>query len=59
MNDRVEVTEGGVDPEKNSVFANAGGTFQDVSPESGLVAVKAHRGAAFGDFNGDGLIDVS
>jgi hypothetical protein len=58
VNDRVELTDAAVYREKNSVFANAGGTFQDASPDSGLSLVKAHRGAAFGDFNGDGRIDA-
>jgi len=58
VNDRVEQTEAAVYREKSSVFANTGGTFQDVSDTSGLDEVKAHRGAAFGDFNGDGRIDA-
>ena len=58
MNDRVELIDAAVYREKNSVFANAGGTFQDVSAEAGLSLVKAHRGAAFADFNGDGRIDA-
>ena len=40
------------------MFANAGGAFRDVSDEAGLTAVKAHRGAAFADFDGDGRIDA-
>jgi hypothetical protein len=58
VNDRVEQTEAAVYREKSSVFANTGGTFQDVSDTSGLDEVKAHRGAAFGDFNGDGRMDA-
>jgi len=58
VNDRVELIEAAVYREKSSVFANAGGTFQDVSADSGLKDVKAHRGAAFADFNGDGRIDA-
>jgi enediyne biosynthesis protein E4 len=45
----------------NSVFVNMGdGTFQDMSGEAGLdlVPPRAHRGAAFADFNNDGKIDV-
>ena len=57
VNDRVQETEGGVYREKNSVFVNAGGTFHEVS-DAGLDAVKAHRGAAFADFDGDGRIDA-
>ena len=47
--------------EPNSVFANRGnGKFQDVSAGagSGFQALRVHRGAAFADFNRDGLIDV-
>jgi hypothetical protein len=58
VNDLVEKFEPAVYREKNSVYANAGGTFRDVSDEAGLSLVKAHRGAAFGDFNGDGRIGV-
>ena len=58
MNDRVEAFESAVYKEANSVFANAGGVFQDVSAEAGLTLVKAHRGAAFADFDGDGRIDA-
>ncbi len=42
----------------NSVHANRGdGTFREV-PGAGLGALRAHRGAAFADFNGDGRMDV-
>ena len=58
VNDLVEKFEPAVYREKNSVFANAGGVFRDVSDEAGLNLVKAHRGAAFADFNGDGRIDA-
>lgn len=58
VNDRVEMTEAAVYREKDTVFANNGGTFTDVSAASGLDAVKAHRGAAFADFDGDGRIDA-
>jgi hypothetical protein len=58
VNDRVELTGAAVYREKNSVFANSGGVFQDVSDEAGLSLVRAHRGAAFADFNGDGRIDA-
>ena len=36
----------------------SGGVFQDVSAEAGLTLVKAHRGAAFADFDGDGRVDA-
>lgn len=58
VNDRVEQTEAGVYREKNTIFANAGGVFQDVSAGAGFDAVKAHRGASFGDWNGDGRVDA-
>ncbi len=42
----------------NTVFANAGdGTFLAV-PDAGLLSPRAHRGAAFADFDGDGRVDV-
>ena len=58
VNDRVELFEPAVYKEANSVFANQAGVFQDVSAEAGLVPVKAHRGVAFGDFDGDGRMDA-
>jgi hypothetical protein len=58
VNDLVEKFEPAVYREKNSVFENSAGTFRDVSDDAGLSLVKAHRGAAFGDFNGDGRIDA-
>ncbi|MFN3322793.1 MAG: CRTAC1 family protein [Bryobacteraceae bacterium] len=47
--------------EPNSVFRNLGkGRFADLSEAAGLAArpPQMYRGAAFGDFNGDGRIDV-
>jgi hypothetical protein len=58
VNDRVELFEPAAYREKNSIFANAGGTFRDVSEAAGLALVRAHRGASFGDFNGDGKMDA-
>jgi hypothetical protein len=58
VNDRVEQFESHVYREKDSVFVNQGGTFRDVSDEAGLNLTKAHRGAAFADFDGDGKIDA-
>ncbi len=58
VNDRVEQFESHSYREKDSVFVNCGGTFQDVSEEAGLNLIKAHRGAAFADFDGDGRIDA-
>jgi hypothetical protein len=44
----------------NLVLRNVNGKrFQDVSDEAGVRgAVQQHRGAAFGDFNNDGKVDV-
>ena len=55
-----------IDPQQHYLQANAvfenmrNGTFQDVSAHAGpaLAARAAHRGAAFGDLNNDGRIDV-
>jgi enediyne biosynthesis protein E4 len=58
VNDRVEEFEPAPYKEANSVFANTGGVFQDVSTEAGLTLVNAHRGAAFADFDGDGRVDA-
>jgi hypothetical protein len=43
-----------------NTFSNAGTRFVDVSRHAGesFLAPRAHRGAAFGDLNGDGLIDA-
>ncbi|HEY7269224.1 MAG TPA: CRTAC1 family protein [Dehalococcoidia bacterium] len=56
VNDRVEQFEPAVYREPDRVFANAAGAFSEVS-DAGLSTVRAHRGAAFADFNGDGRID--
>jgi hypothetical protein len=58
VNDRVEEFEPAVYREKNALLANIGGKFEDVSEAAGLTLIKAHRGAAFADFNGDGRIDA-
>ncbi|MBI3471895.1 MAG: CRTAC1 family protein [Candidatus Solibacter usitatus] len=44
----------------NSIFLNENGSFRDGTAEAGqgFQAARAHRGAAFADFNGDGKIDV-
>ncbi len=46
--------------ELNHLYRNEGGRFRLVSNESGpgMQLVKPSRGAAFGDLNGDGWIDV-
>jgi hypothetical protein len=56
VNDLVEKFEPAVYREKNSVFVNSGGTFRE--EDAGLAPVRAHRGAAFADLNGDGRIDA-
>ncbi|MDQ2898263.1 MAG: CRTAC1 family protein [Acidobacteriota bacterium] len=62
VNDRVELFEAAVYKENNSVLANEAGVFRDVSESAGLSLTnslaKAHRGAAFADFDGDGRIDA-
>jgi hypothetical protein len=59
VNDRVELFEPAVYKEPNLILLNAGnGTFTDVSSEAGLKEAKAHRGSGYGDFDGDGRIDV-
>jgi enediyne biosynthesis protein E4 len=62
VNDRVEAFEATQYVQHNSVFRNLGeGRFEDASASAGtgfLQAVRAHRGCAFADFNGDGRMDV-
>ena len=61
VNDRIEQFESTSYRLTNSVFASRGdGTFADASASSGLAAgpARAHRGAAFGDLDGDGRVDV-
>jgi enediyne biosynthesis protein E4 len=58
VNDRIEAFEAHVYKEPNSVFKNTAGKFSDATPEALKGAVRAHRGAAFGDFNGDGRMDI-
>jgi hypothetical protein len=61
VNDLIEKFEAHAYRETNAVFRNRGdGTFEDASTEAGLAAgePRAHRGAAFGDLDQDGRIDV-
>ncbi|HXI38894.1 MAG TPA: CRTAC1 family protein [Bryobacteraceae bacterium] len=61
VNDTVETFEAAKYKLANSVFASAGdGTFREASSGAGsdFQQPRAHRGAAFADFNRDGKIDV-
>jgi len=58
VNDHVEQFESYPYREKDTLFVNCGGTFKDISQESGLNLIKAHRGAAFADLDSDGRIDA-
>ncbi len=58
VNDRSEETDAHLYKEANTLFLNHSGKFSDGTPAAMKADVKAHRGAAFGDFNGSGLIDV-
>jgi hypothetical protein len=58
VNDQVELFEPATYREPNSVYINQNGVFRDGSAEAGMTLAAAHRGAAFADFNGDGLIDA-
>ena len=61
VNDAIDRFESHSYRETNAVFHNLGdGRFEDLSDASGLGTAerRAHRGAAFGDLDGDGRIDV-
>ena len=61
VNDVIDHFESTQYKQSNTVFANiGGGQFRNVSEESGegFKTPRAHRGAAFADFNNDGRIDV-
>src|SRR5579884_1738096 len=61
VNDRIDQFEATAYRQPNRIFANLGnGRFEDVSggAGAGFDVARAHRGAAFADFNGDGRIDV-
>ncbi len=57
VNDRIEMFEATTYKQPNSVFRNLGnGSFAEVP--AGLSVARAHRGAAFADFNQDGKVDI-
>ena len=58
VNDRVEAFEHHAYKESNLLLVNTAGKFSDQTPARFQASLKAHRGAAFGDFNGDGRMDV-
>jgi hypothetical protein len=61
VNDEIEKFEANAYRLTNSVFRNmSDGTFRDVSGSSGLAAgeARAHRGAGYGDLDGDGRLEV-
>ena len=60
VNDRIEDFERAAYRQANSVFLNDSGRFADVSAGAGAAfqTARAHRGAAFADFDRDGLVDI-
>jgi hypothetical protein len=58
VNDRVEQFESYKYKEPDSLFINNAGKFKDISEDTGLTLVKAHRGAAFADLDSDGRVDA-
>lgn len=59
VNDRVEAFEPHLYKEPDTVFRNMGGKFSDYTPAAMKASVKAHRGAAFGDFSLNGHMDIA
>jgi hypothetical protein len=59
VNDMVERFEPFAYKQPNTVYRNtANGKFEEVEPSGMEAALRAHRGAAIADFNGDGRLDV-
>src|SRR5581483_9164 len=56
--DRVDEIASQAYQQPNAVLLNDGGKFAEGTPESFKQSVKAHRGSAFGDFDGDGRVDI-
>ncbi len=61
VNDEVDRFEASRYREPNAIFRNAGGRFEDVSPQAGggfTDVVAAHRGLVAVDLDNDGLLDL-
>ena len=60
VNDRVEMELNVPFKQRNAVYANLGSGFANVSDTAGedFQVAAAHRGAAFGDLDNDGRVDV-
>ena len=56
VNDQVEKVEPYTYRQQNAIFRNDKGSF--ALAEAGFTVKAAHRGSAFGDFDGDGRIDI-
>jgi enediyne biosynthesis protein E4 len=59
-NDRIEEFESTTYRQKNGIFRNVNGRFEDVSAAAGpdFAVARAHRGIGIGDFDGDGRLDL-
>ena len=59
-NDRIEEFESATYRQRNAVFRNVDGKFQDVSAQAGadFSVARANRGVGVGDFDNDGRLDV-
>ncbi|MBI1982592.1 MAG: CRTAC1 family protein, partial [Acidobacteria bacterium] len=60
VNDRVEMELNVPFKQRNAIYANLGEVFSNISDAAGqdFQVADAHRGAAFGDLDNDGRIDV-
>lgn len=59
VNDLVEKVEAAVYKQPNTVFLNMGdGKFTEAKCSDLAASVRAHRGAAFADLDGDGKVDI-
>ena len=54
-----ELTPGSQYRQRNQVFENLGGGKLQEDKETGMAGVRAHRGLAVGDLDGDGDLDVA